>query len=130
MKRVLLWIVLTVGLTAGASSAAFAVQSEIPEADATGRRPADSPDTVHAEREWVHRSGAVVDLGLSAGPREDRLDWNIAGDRNLREAVRRLAACCRVVAVSPVYETAPIGSTEQPSFLNAAAMIETEPWPV
>ena len=35
MKRVLLWIVLTVGLAAGASSAAFAVQSESPEAGST-----------------------------------------------------------------------------------------------
>lgn len=82
MKHFLLSIALTVGLAAGASTVAFAVKPESPEADATGRRPADSPDTLRAEREWVHRSGAVVDLGLSAGPREDRLDWSIAGDRH------------------------------------------------
>ena len=33
---------------------------------------------------------------------------------------------CRLVAVSPVYETTPVGSTEQPNFLNAAALVETD----
>ena len=42
------------------------------------------------------------------------------------EAVRRLSLHCRLVAVSPVYETTPVGNTEQPNFLNAAALIETE----
>lgn len=54
------------------------------------------------------------------------LGSNIHSERNLREAVRRLASCCRLVAVSPVYETTPVGNTEQPSFLNAAALVETD----
>jgi 2-amino-4-hydroxy-6-hydroxymethyldihydropteridine diphosphokinase len=43
--------------------------------------------------------------------------------------VQRLAepsARCRLLAVSPVYETAPVGKTDQPNFLNAAALIETD----
>lgn len=54
------------------------------------------------------------------------LGSNIDGNRNLPEAVRRLAACCRLVAVSPVYETRPVGKVEQPNFLNAAILIETD----
>ena len=54
------------------------------------------------------------------------LGSNIDSERNLREAVRRLSLRCRLVAVSPVYETTPVGNTEQPSFLNAAALIETD----
>lgn len=54
------------------------------------------------------------------------LGSNIHSESNLREAVRRLASCCRLVAVSPVYETTPVGNTAQPSFLNAAALVETD----
>jgi 2-amino-4-hydroxy-6-hydroxymethyldihydropteridine diphosphokinase len=54
------------------------------------------------------------------------LGSNIRPAFNLREAVRRLASRCTVRAVSPVYETAPVGKTDQPNFLNAAALIETE----
>jgi GTP cyclohydrolase I len=54
------------------------------------------------------------------------LGSNIEGERNMREAVRRLSLHCRLVAVSPVYETAPVGKTDQPDFLNAAALIETD----
>ncbi|HSJ56525.1 MAG TPA: 2-amino-4-hydroxy-6-hydroxymethyldihydropteridine diphosphokinase [Anaerolineae bacterium] len=50
---------------------------------------------------------------------------NIDPERNLREAVRRLAERCDVLATSPVYETAPVGKTDQPNFLNAAVLIET-----
>lgn len=53
------------------------------------------------------------------------LGSNIDSERNVREAVRRLAARCRLLAVSPVYETTPVGKTDQPNFLNAAALIET-----
>jgi 2-amino-4-hydroxy-6-hydroxymethyldihydropteridine diphosphokinase len=31
-----------------------------------------------------------------------------------------------LLAVSPVYETAPVGKTDQPNFLNAIALIETD----
>jgi 2-amino-4-hydroxy-6-hydroxymethyldihydropteridine diphosphokinase len=54
------------------------------------------------------------------------LGSNIDPERNLREAVRRLALHCRLVAVSSVYETQPVGNTEQPSFLNAAVLIQTD----
>ncbi len=54
------------------------------------------------------------------------LGSNIDPQRNLREAVWRLAQVCDVRAVSPVYETAPIGKMDQPNFLNAAVLIETD----
>ncbi|MCX8053162.1 MAG: 2-amino-4-hydroxy-6-hydroxymethyldihydropteridine diphosphokinase [Armatimonadetes bacterium] len=50
------------------------------------------------------------------------------GDRlaNLREAIRRLEdAGCRVIARSSVYETEPVGITDQPDFLNAVIKVET-----
>jgi 2-amino-4-hydroxy-6-hydroxymethyldihydropteridine diphosphokinase len=52
------------------------------------------------------------------------------GDRraNMREALRRLAVRCRIVAVSPLYETpalVPEGEPPGPDFLNAACEIET-----
>jgi GTP cyclohydrolase I len=53
------------------------------------------------------------------------LGSNIDGERHLPEAVRRLALYCRLLVVSPVYESAPVGTTDQPNFLNAAALIET-----
>ncbi len=54
------------------------------------------------------------------------LGSNIDPERNLPEAVRRLAAQCRLLAVSPVYETPPVGKTNQPNFLNAAVLVETD----
>ena len=54
------------------------------------------------------------------------LGSNIRPEFNLREAVRRLASRCTVHALSPVYETAPVGKPDQPNFLNAAVLIETE----
>ncbi len=51
------------------------------------------------------------------------------GDRaaNLGEAVARLAAWpgIRVDRVSALYETAPVGLTDQPDFLNAVAVVAT-----
>jgi len=43
----------------------------------------------------------------------------------LREALRRLAAGARVVAVSSFHDTAPVGYLAQDRFLNAAALVET-----
>ena len=54
------------------------------------------------------------------------LGSNIDSEHNMREAVRRLSLRCRLLAVSPVYETAPVGRTDQPKFLNAAALVETD----
>lgn len=53
------------------------------------------------------------------------LGSNIAKERNLPAAVAFLRRRTQVVAVSPVYETAPQGLTAQPSFFNAAVLIET-----
>jgi len=54
------------------------------------------------------------------------LGSNINAEHNLHAAVRRLASRFHMRAVSPVYETAPVGKTDQPNFLNAAALIETD----
>jgi 2-amino-4-hydroxy-6-hydroxymethyldihydropteridine diphosphokinase len=50
------------------------------------------------------------------------------GDRaaNLREAARRVAALGHVGSLSSFYDTAPVGYTDQPRFLNAAMLLETE----
>ncbi|HEX3648649.1 MAG TPA: 2-amino-4-hydroxy-6-hydroxymethyldihydropteridine diphosphokinase, partial [Pseudonocardiaceae bacterium] len=54
---------------------------------------------------------AVLSLGANLG---DRL-------ANLRLAVHGLGEA--IVAVSPVYETAPWGGVEQPDFLNAVVIV-------
>ncbi|NWF91232.1 MAG: 2-amino-4-hydroxy-6-hydroxymethyldihydropteridine diphosphokinase [Ignavibacteriaceae bacterium] len=54
------------------------------------------------------------------------LGSNINTEANLRAALELLAAQTRLVAVSSVWETRPVGLTEQPNFLNAAAIVETE----
>lgn len=50
------------------------------------------------------------------------------GDRaaNLREAVERLRGLGEVKAVSSMYDTEPVGYQDQPRFLNAALLLETE----
>jgi 2-amino-4-hydroxy-6-hydroxymethyldihydropteridine diphosphokinase len=50
------------------------------------------------------------------------------GDRcaNLRAGVDLLARRFPVVAVSPVYETDPVGVTDQPAFLNCVAAVRTD----
>jgi len=54
------------------------------------------------------------------------LGSNINPAYHMREAVQRLRADCTVLAVSPIYETTPVGKTDQPNFLNAAALVETD----
>ena len=44
---------------------------------------------------------------------------------NLRMALRYLSSLARVDAVSSLYETAPVGSHDQPSFYNAVCRIAT-----
>jgi len=59
---------------------------------------------------------AYLALGANVGDRR----------RSLAEAARLLeAGGCRVTAASALYETAPVGVTDQPDFLNAALRIET-----
>lgn len=50
------------------------------------------------------------------------------GDRaaTLRQAVHDLATLGAVLRVSSLYETDPVGYTDQPNFLNAVVMLETE----
>ena len=49
--------------------------------------------------------------------------------QQLREAIVRLQALGRVVAVSSFYETEPVEYTQQPWFLNCAVALETERMP-
>jgi len=51
-------------------------------------------------------------------------------EANVREAVRRVRGLGEVRAVSSWYDTAPVGFTEQPRFLNGALLLETELAPV
>ena len=64
------------------------------------------------------RRRAVLALGSNLG---DRLE-------NLQGAVDVLfdAPGVDFVAVSPVYETAPVGGPEQPDYLNAVIVVDTE----
>ena len=63
---------------------------------------------------------AAIALGSNlASPWGDR-------DANLREAVRRVEQLGQVRAVSSFYNTAPVGTTDQPNFLNGAMLLETE----
>ena len=54
------------------------------------------------------------------------LGSNIEPERNLPAAVAYLAQFGRVRAVSTVWETPPVGFSDQPNFLNAAALLETD----
>ncbi len=53
------------------------------------------------------------------------LSSNIHPEENLLSATRLLTERCTLLAVSPVYETLPIGNLDQPNFLNAAVLLET-----
>lgn len=54
------------------------------------------------------------------------LGSNINKEENLPASLRLLEQTCRIVAISPVYETLPVGLPGQPNFLNAAVIVETE----
>jgi 2-amino-4-hydroxy-6-hydroxymethyldihydropteridine diphosphokinase len=58
---------------------------------------------------------AAIGLGSNLGDRRARLS----------EAVRRLGEAGTLVAVSSLYETAPVGGPEQGPFLNAVAVLDT-----
>lgn len=64
----------------------------------------------------------VLGLGSNIGNREE----------NIKAALAALDAhpAIEVVTVSSLYETAPVGFTEQPEFLNAVARINTSLQPV
>ena len=59
---------------------------------------------------------AAIALGTNLGNRE----------ANLLEALRRLATLGQVTAVSTFHDTTPVGYLDQPRFLNAAALLETQ----
>ncbi len=59
---------------------------------------------------------AVLSLGANLGDPAEAL----------RHAVQALAARVTVVAVSPVYETEPVGGVPQDDFLNAVVVVETD----
>jgi len=50
----------------------------------------------------------------------------IALGSNLHEALRQLQTLGQVTAVSSFHDTDPVGYEDQPRFLNAAALLETE----
>ncbi len=54
------------------------------------------------------------------------LGSNINPAANLRTCLSLLREKCDVQAVSPIYETAPVGYTAQENFLNAAVLVHTE----
>ena len=49
---------------------------------------------------------------------------------NLREALHRLRDLGEVTAISSFYDTAPVGYTDQPRFLNGAALLATDLGPL
>jgi 2-amino-4-hydroxy-6-hydroxymethyldihydropteridine diphosphokinase len=53
---------------------------------------------------------------------------SIYGDpaATVREAARKLGTLGRVIAVSSLYVTTPVGFVDQPDFVNAAALLEAE----
>jgi len=51
-------------------------------------------------------------------------------EANLGEALRRLATLGHVIAVSAFHATDPVGYLDQPRFLNAAALLETNLTPI
>ncbi len=53
------------------------------------------------------------------------LGSNIAPERNLPAAVRKLTQFGRILAVSSVWESPPEGFADQPDYLNAAVLLET-----
>jgi 2-amino-4-hydroxy-6-hydroxymethyldihydropteridine diphosphokinase len=46
--------------------------------------------------------------------------------KTIAAAIERLAECGRVTARSALYRTAPVGYVDQPAFVNAAVLLETE----
>ncbi len=89
--------------------------------------------TVRVEKPGALRFARSVGVEITRTPADLRfprhafisLGSNVSPEENLPAAVRRLASLCRVLAVSRVYETRPVGSTGQSDFLNAAALVET-----
>ena len=54
------------------------------------------------------------------------LGSNIDPEQNIEAALKALADRGSVLAVSTIWETAPVGFAAQPNFLNGAVVVETE----
>lgn len=54
------------------------------------------------------------------------LGSNIEPDLNLPQAIHKLSRLGKILAVSGVYQNPALGRSEQPDFLNAAVLMETE----
>ena len=61
-------------------------------------------------------AAAYLSLGSNLGDRE----------ANIRKALEFLAESVRIIKVSSLYETAPIGVTDQNEFINAVVLVETD----
>ena len=61
-----------------------------------------------------------IALGSNLEPREE----------HLRQAIRGLDSVAEVVQISTVYESAPIGFSDQPAFLNAVVEVQTDKAPL
>jgi 2-amino-4-hydroxy-6-hydroxymethyldihydropteridine diphosphokinase len=75
------------------------------------------PDRTPTGGHMLVKHRTVLSLGSNMGDRHD----------NLQDAVDALfdAPGLEFVALSPVYETAPVGGPEQPDFLNVVVIAET-----
>jgi hypothetical protein len=80
MRRFYLLTILVACLAVAATADPLKAQTHHQAPETKDRAPADSSGPISAARQWIHRSGAVLDLGIAGGYREDRLDWSIAGD--------------------------------------------------
>ncbi|MCB9008140.1 MAG: 2-amino-4-hydroxy-6-hydroxymethyldihydropteridine diphosphokinase [Ardenticatenaceae bacterium] len=54
------------------------------------------------------------------------LGSNIEKEQNLPRAIELLREMCEVTAVSPIYETEPVGLRNQPNFWNTAVLLQTD----
>ena len=85
--------------------------------------------TTQRRKQNPARGGALRRVAAIALGSNLASEW---GDREatLREAVRRVGQLGEVLGVSPFHDTAPVGYTEQPRFLNGAMLLATELEPV
>ena len=64
----------------------------------------------------VSRNAVFISLGANLGPARE----------NLARAIRSIKKRCRVLAVSSLYESDPVGPQDQPKFTNAVIKAETD----
>ena len=100
-----------------------AVMDEFPEIESVRARickesaPVDAKLSEVGIKGFLSRSEVYLSLGTNMGGRMD----------NLKAAIRKIDALpsCRVVSVSKVYETSPVGYKEQSDFLNCCVKLST-----